>query len=194
MYSSLPELEHTVFEQIRDRWTNLYQLNNGMISFDQKRTIYSKELVRFGPGLRASIENKLSYYLMPFAEDKAWNTAKSISEYLGAHGRFEANMIHLINPKLATIDSSYGYSFDDVLKKDTFKDKLRGYIPDIVIKSYRHYKKGRGVSAENEPLLDVLHSVPGIKWDLIMKHGDEHICDRAIALGVLVRHFNPKAG
>lgn len=63
-------------------------------------------------GLRAGHENRLSFFLLPFAEPAIAQTAYKAIRYLGLSLNYEAEMINLIDPEIADIRSGYGFSFN----------------------------------------------------------------------------------
>jgi len=63
-------------------------------------------------GLRTNAENKLAYFLSPFAEPLISKTALGATPFLGISMNYESDLINFLNGDLAQIESSYGYSFN----------------------------------------------------------------------------------
>jgi len=70
--------------------------------------------------VRASLENQLSYYLIPFAEYPVSISAYSAIPFLGKSNRFQEEMIRRTNIEIAKVESDYGYNFYEgtPIKKD----------------------------------------------------------------------------
>jgi hypothetical protein len=100
----------------------------GYMSRKQIRKYYTTEWVRFGPGIRASIENQLSYFFMPFTAEKIINAAGRIDPFMRLYGSFQAGMIRKVNPELAAVRSHYGYNFLHLPLRSRMEILARGMV------------------------------------------------------------------
>lgn len=80
-------------------------------------------------GLRASFENRLMPYFLPFADPEVALAAYGSAEHLGGSLNFQAKLIKKINPDLAKIRSGYGYDFYS-------GEPLAKYLPQVVIENF----------------------------------------------------------
>jgi hypothetical protein len=79
-------------------------------------------------GLRCVHENRLSFSLMPFADFVVSHTAYASVEYLGASIEYEAEMINLIDPEAAAVQSAYGFQFNK-------PEPVMKYLPYVIFEN-----------------------------------------------------------
>lgn len=92
---------------------------------------------------RASVENKYHYHFMPFGEYQHIQLAQSLFKEMGPSISFESELINMVSPKLAGINSNYGFPFSE---KEPLKLKYAAYFKDYIPKSlfykiYSYLKK-----------------------------------------------------
>ena len=89
---------------------------------------------------RLNMENQLSFYLAPFTEYNIALQAYKAIPQLGVSLKFETDMIKYLNPKLADIDSRYGFNFQE---GEPILMKFYTYIKELLpIRVYYHiYEK-----------------------------------------------------
>jgi len=85
---------------------------------------------------RLNMENQISFYLAPFTEYNVALKAYRIIHQLGVSLKYESDMIKLLNPVLAEIDSRYGFNF---LKGEPFWMKSQSFIKEMLPGSLYHY-------------------------------------------------------
>jgi len=166
---------------------------NGKLNHNDLRRYYSYEWVCAGPGIRASIENQLSYFLMPFTNESLIKSAEGLTPYLGCDGNFEAELITRSCPILGKIPLNYGFTLE---KKINYKKSLnfvRCLIPLSIINFYRNSikpKKKYIYTNEDYRMMQKM-SIP-VNWHYIFSNGDEHLVDRTVALEFLLKYFETK--
>jgi hypothetical protein len=78
--------------------------------------------------LRGSFENKISFFLSPFTDPQVAETAYNSVEFLGATINYEAELINMIDPEVASVRSVYGFSFNK-------GERMSSYLPDILFRN-----------------------------------------------------------
>jgi hypothetical protein len=101
--------------------------NHSISLLDIKR--YMNEIyVPANRGLRSIHENRLSFSLLPFADFVVSRTAYASVEYLGPSFGYEAQMINLIDPDAAGVQSAYGFQFNR-------PEPIMSYLPYVVFEN-----------------------------------------------------------
>ncbi len=163
-----------------------YADEKGRLNHSAVRRIYVHELVRGGPGIRGSIENQLSYYLIPFADWPLVEGAASITKYLGSFGSYEAAMIKKMSPVLAALQTNYGYSLDNIDITHKIKSHARRILPKEIENYYRNNVKGRkrkrGLVYSDTHISRL--NIPVFTEELL-RINDEHLLDRFNAINFL---------
>ena len=80
-------------------------------------------------GLRACHENRLSYFLSPFADPEIAGHAYSLVDHLGVSISYEAELINLIDPEAASFTSSYGFRFNR-------REPVTSIVPGLVFSNF----------------------------------------------------------
>ncbi|MCD4692646.1 MAG: hypothetical protein K8R79_07020, partial [Calditrichales bacterium] len=165
------------------------------LSLNDLRIFYSKEWVTCGPGIRASIENQLSEFIMPFTDKIVTTSASNIHEFIGVFGKFQLMMIKEINETLAKISSNYGYNFMRIPVKYRIKAILRGLLGMKLVNKIRIYKKStkkQKLYSNNPVNFDLLNGTGlTVRWEQIYSLG-EHERDRLTALSYLLERYKQK--
>lgn len=102
-------------------------LNKGLNVFDVRK-IYTDIQLPFFAGPRLSAENRISFALMPFTHSALTKEALLCTPFIGKGGALEAAMISKLDPILASINSSYGYSFNNIPLKVKLYDSFLASI------------------------------------------------------------------
>jgi len=165
----------------------------GKLGHNDLRRFYSYEWVLAGPGIRASVENQLSYFLMPFADESLIQCAEGITPHLGFDGIFEGKLITNSCSEFETVPLSNGYTLKRKINYKKFLNFIRCFIPILVINCYRNFLKPRKKIKYNYDAWSVLQKtdIP-VNWEYVFSRGDEHLVDRTIAFAHLLKHFNQK--
>jgi len=96
-------------------------------------------------GLRAVNENRITWFLMPFASYEIAGAAYASVKFLGTSLSYEAELINLINHKAAAIESGYGFSFDrpEPLMKRVPNELFENILPWVIKQAlYERILKG----------------------------------------------------
>ncbi|WP_157754628.1 hypothetical protein [Salinivirga cyanobacteriivorans] len=98
--------------------------------------------------VRLTLENKAVFFTGPFIESRVSTRAYEAAPYLGMGLDFQAALIHKLNPKLAAIESDYGYNFSE---GESLKSKIMGSAKEIMPKKqfyqlYHQIRKTRNDS------------------------------------------------
>jgi asparagine synthase (glutamine-hydrolysing) len=105
--------------------------NNKLTLFDLKR-IENEIFIQSYRGSRTNAENKLSFFLSPFADFRVSGAAYSIIPYLDCTNNFEIDLIRNISPELAGFPSNYGFPFN---RKEPFKKYIGPAIFENILPS-----------------------------------------------------------
>lgn len=101
---------------------------------------YNELWIPSGPGIRAQVESKLVPSFSPFAEARVSRDAYSIVPHLGLFGRFEAEMIRRLNPRLAAVETVHGFPMDRIGAVDQMKILGRAVVHGPLQKPYQAWK------------------------------------------------------
>lgn len=93
------------------------------------RRYYREIWLPYFAGVKHASESQLCHHLIPFAESSISSFALCATPRLGIAGRFEASMIQRLDPALSRVNSSYGYSFDDIPFSTYVRAWLKALIP-----------------------------------------------------------------
>lgn len=160
---------------------------------------YCEMWVAGGPGIRNQIENQISYFLSPFTDRHLQKNSYSAVGFLGIGGRFQADLIKLINPKLAAVVSDYGFSFDHIPLKhyifayaSAFIGRKRKVKLKTMIRPKRNYLNNFGPHKKAiENKLEFLELFM-FQFPIKSKFFEQDTIDRLIALSILLKHFESK--
>jgi len=168
--------------------------------YDIKR-YYAEIWVISGPGIRNSMENKLTYFVSPFIEFDILKRSYNIIKQLGIYGRFQAKMIATLNKDLAAIKSDCGNFL-----KTPWERILLAYVANLfgrkIVSKYRYYKKRKTkieekrikIIKEMDDVKYLLNLVNSIGLDLNLKRltNFEIPFGRVVALGYLLKKYSDK--
>lgn len=122
-----------------------HKLNLGQKNYINRMTLkrFHNEVYNLANrAVRSSMENKSVFFLCPFADPLVSYKAYEIVPKLGPSLSFQADMIKKISPRLAKIESEYGFNFFD---GENFRSVLNGYIKEAMPKklffNFYHYRK-----------------------------------------------------
>jgi hypothetical protein len=107
--------------------------NGSMDLFDLKR-IQNEIFISSFRGARTSAENKISFFLSPFADYQISRDAYCIIDSLKSSNNFEIELIRMISPELASYDTCYGYKLNrkeplrKILIHTMFENAMHPYI------------------------------------------------------------------
>lgn len=107
-------------------------------SFVEVKQYYNEIINGERLAARNNMENKLSWFLSPFAEAKIAFDAYSITAYLGLSPKFQVDMLNMISEKLGAIETDYGFTpAKGIPVKIRFADRVKAMIPWSVFYKYR---------------------------------------------------------
>ncbi len=171
-----------------------------ILSREEIQRYYCEMWVKGGPGIRNQIENQISFFLSPFTDRYLQKRAYDILSFLGFGDRFEADMINLVNPTLAKVDSDYGYSFEKIPLKYEFYDLLNALtgrsikkkIQKLIMKKNVNYLDTFG--PHKEIVENKLESLKKYSFPFTISSPifQQDTIDRLIALSTLLNHFENK--
>lgn len=123
-----------LINDLNDKLTNKIELRLGPATKGRIDLLYIKRFMNevYNPAnraLRACHENKQSYFLSPFAESALSFTAYDAVGHLGSSINYEAEMIRMIDPDVASVGSVYGFSFNK-------KEPLMSSLPRVIINNF----------------------------------------------------------
>lgn len=173
--------------------------NQNWLTRREIQRYYCEMWVVGGPGIRNQIENQISYFISPFTDRYLQKYSYDIIPFLGIAGRFQADLIKLINPKLATVISDYGFSFDRI----PLKHDLHAYVSALVGRKRKMKLKALVRSKKNdfnnfgphkkivEGKLTYLERF-AFQFPIRSPLFRQDTLDRLIALSTLLQHFESK--
>lgn len=86
-------------------------LGNCTYDLNSYKEYYRQIVVPSYRSLQNNIENRLGFYVAPFADVNLSANMPKISKYLGDSLRFEIAMLNMVSPELARLPNDYGFSF-----------------------------------------------------------------------------------
>lgn len=116
------------------------------IRFADRKKFYGDLFLRDWHSVRNSVENQFCHYYTPFTDRQVIALSYATRPYQGKGGTFEADLIKILNPKLAEISSGYGYAFDAYPMKAKVLDALRCMVKVPALASWNK-PKGTGASS-----------------------------------------------
>lgn len=93
---------------------------------------YCEIMMPDGQGAALDAYNQVSYCIAPFLEPRIIGKGYETILYHHSGGEFEGKLIEFIDPALAAIPSSYGYSIGKRPLKAKIKESIRTYIPTFI--------------------------------------------------------------
>ena len=125
------------------------------------RRIYGNLWMPTWHGLRNSVENQASLFLSPFAERSTVERADAATKFLGPDGAFEAAMIRISAPDLASLPSGSGHSFDRIPLSAALAGWGRAVLPLALRSSLARFmvSTGRGKRGYSSTGLLVRHPI-----------------------------------
>ena len=153
-------------------------------------------------GLKTGYENRLSFHLFPFTDPDVEYAARMAIPFLGVSLDYEAEIIRTLNPLIASVGSSYGYSFygreplQSVLPYIFLNNLVPGTVFQLIAEKFLSRKTDRwailtGRLRPFRSMLEILNSAgfPVITDNLILRND---IGPVALALGHLLTRFRDK--
>lgn len=121
--------ENNLCDHIKSKICKQLEFNNNrkLTLFDLKR-IENEIFIQSYRGSRTNAENKLSFFLSPFADFHVSRAAYNIIPYLDCTNNFEIDLIRNISPNLAGFPSNYGFPFNR-------KEPIRKYIGPAIFET-----------------------------------------------------------
>jgi len=106
------KLRGALVEKLGRKYAGLIGVDAGE-RFDREvaRRYYRDVWLPYSAGPKNCAENKLAYFLMPFADPSVTSHSIRINRNLGLAGRFEGAMIRRLSTTVADVPSSYGGGF-----------------------------------------------------------------------------------
>jgi hypothetical protein len=124
------------------------------------RRYYGEARLSESNGCVINAHNQLTFYATPFNEYRVILKAYEATPYIRLSGDFQAAMIRNLNPELSSVQSSYGYSFENVPLYVRAKELSKGMIPDAYWLRYYEKRLSMGWRSELEESY----------WDMVRKH------------------------
>lgn len=135
------------FERAEYRERLAQKLGNGVLTREEVARLYLTLRSSAFAGPTCKEMNLLSHALMPFAEPRFAFPSCQVPLRHKAYGRFEAQMIQRLSPRLADYPSSYGHRFSerpplDRLAQESVDRHCRDFLPlSLVFAFYRLVRK-----------------------------------------------------
>jgi len=103
---------------------------NRKVKFIDLRRYYSKVRMPEGDGNNNNAHNQLAFYHTPFFDPIIIREGLNATPYIGFNGNYQAELIKKIAPNLASFQSHYGHSFDNVPLDYRIKSWAKSKIPN----------------------------------------------------------------
>ena len=106
-------------------------INKKRITLGDLKRINNEVFTSSFRGARTSAENKLSFFLSPFADFHVSTSAYEIIPFLDCTNNFEIDLIKIISPVLASFQTNYGYSLKEgePFRKYFVKTLFENFLP-----------------------------------------------------------------
>ena len=116
------------------------------ISLADLKRIQNEVIIPAYRGARTDAENRHSWYLSPLADFHVSRAAYGIIKFLKDSKRFEADLIRVISPSLATYPTDYGYDLvrGEPLSGRLFSSAFENLLPASLKWAVREKLKTRG--------------------------------------------------
>ena len=116
--------ENKYFEYLEDKLLKKLGLPAGTKKLSKKyiQKYYNEVYVASLMGVRTNAENVLGHFITPFIDSQLTKTAYRSLPHHGISFDFQQAMIRKMDPRLASVQSGYGYSFSE---GEPFKKKLK---------------------------------------------------------------------
>jgi asparagine synthase (glutamine-hydrolysing) len=133
-----------------EKLSRTFELDGDRISRPQMDLAYRDWRLTGSAGPQMTLQNERAFAMTPFAEPIYPHVSAANPIALRNHGRFEAELIKLADPKLASYTSAYGYAPVDgpgtrAIVKTYLKQRLPRSIRPLV------YQKMRGANQHGQP-------------------------------------------
>ncbi len=130
------------------------------VDFLWRRRYYSEVRMPDCDANNNDAHNQLSFFHTPFMDARVVIEGLRATPYIGATGVYQAALINLINPSLASLPSHYGYQFSKVPRGDILLAWVKGQVPDKWL-YYRNKMKDRKLALPGLPrFLSFLETTP----------------------------------
>jgi len=196
--------EQNCILRLRDKILNVLLLSGDNIDLARIKQYYAQIWIPAGPGIIANAHSQLSDIFFPFVDASVTPYALSAVHHLSVNGQFEAEMITQLDPKLASLPSTYGYSFAKLPKKELFKSYFKWYVRPLTERYYQRVRnkksKFSGLSQKasdkeidkfvNQQLESVMSWNLPINWDGLCTSTDPY--HRAVDFGYLLNKLSTR--
>ena len=161
---------------------------------------YSDVWTPFARGVKNNVENKLIFFLTPFAEILFRKFSRHVLICCGMKKDFEAGLIKIFDENLARIDSVYGFNFQKSFKSLVWKQSLKLRAP-IKLKAIAGIVKSRGKNSRVAGLarfplikdsLRIIEDIPQIGNFLDSVLSTQEGFDRAVYIGFFLTTYSHK--
>ncbi len=174
---------------------------SGWISRNHARRYYGELYSVYGAAVRMSVDNQLAFSLSPFLDLRLRRAVYRALPHLGLGGRVERELIKRLNPTVAALPSTYGYSFDrPEPMRAIMKLALRGAVPfgvqnglhtwwlgltqtaapTLELLSQRHPRVRRAVELMRDPAF-------GLVWERVVQ--DRVLLLRVVSIGLMLLKY-----
>lgn len=200
---ALPNAQlHTLLDFIQGKAGACLGLDfSGRISRKHARRYYGELYSVYGAAVRMSVDNQLAFSLSPFLDLRLRRAVYRALPHLGLGGRVERELICRLNPAVAALPSTYGYSFDRTEPvRARAKLALRGVVPyriqnglhawwlghtrtaapALQLLSQRHPRVRRAVELMRDPAF-------GLVWERVVQ--DRVLLLRVVSLGLMLLKY-----
>jgi hypothetical protein len=122
-----------------------YSEERNKLSIGDLKRINNEIFIPSFRGARTSAENRVSFFLSPFADAKLSAAAYEIIPFLDCTNNFEIELIRKISPALAVYNTNYGYSLEkgEPFLKYFVTTLFENYLPSSLNWSIREKIKHR---------------------------------------------------
>lgn len=195
--------ENDLIEYLKDKINKHlgFETNKKSINLLDLKRIQNEIFIPSFRGARTAAENKISFFLSPFADYHISHSAYSIVPFLGNTNDFEIDLIKMISPELAEFPSDYGFRFNqrEPFSKYIIPTILENFLPFRISWEIReHYKKSTvtnpfTIKAGSSKLVksyieNVYDLALPLKIDKLMLRPD--IAPLVISMGYFLENYN----
>ena len=154
------KFEHEYFEYLKIKLLKKLGLadNTKRLSKKDIQKYYNEIYVASLMGVRTNAENVLGHFITPFIDRQLTRTAYRSLPHHGISFKFQQAMIRKMDPKLASVQSGYGYSFEE---GEPFKKKLKYLIKEFTpTRIYQRKLNKKFDAAGNKDFNELVNKYP----------------------------------
>ena len=164
-------LKNVIMKHIHKAEDRMHQPLSHSINKEDACRYYGEVYMADGQSVMADAYDQICPCFLPFLDDRVLSGAQESAVFQGIAGRFEGYLIEKLDPNLAKIPSSYGYSFAYTPLLTNVKETLRTLVPPRIWNKIGDYKRRSRAEKGVQRLEHVL------KYSGLAREGYRRLCE-----------------